>query len=322
MCQTHNLGVAVAWHFHETVRESGDEGKMAEKDVMTVAVVNFRPAAGEKENNLRRMLGFAEAASKRGADLILFPEMCLMGYDYFLRTDISMEDKKAVAETAEGESVRAMAEISKKYGNYIIYGAAERCVEKDCLYNSAFMTGPEGVIGTYQKIHPFADENTWCKKGERPFMLDTPWGPIGIGICYDSYQFPELMRYYVNKGCRLYLNPTAELEEINVRGSHDSFLHYYNTLDYGVICNSVFIASANLVGYDMDTYFAGGSCVLGPKNTPFMETDVYCYGGSKDNDQETVEFATIDLSLAQRSLCTINKAAGEMDYRPELYKKW
>lgn len=215
-----------------------------------------------------------------------------------------------------------MAEISKKYGNYIVFGAAEYAEEKDCLYNSAFVTGPEGVIGTYRKIHPYDAENMWCEKGSEPFMFETPWGPVGIGICYDSYQFPELMRYYVSKGMRLYLNPTAEFEQVELAGSRESFLHYYSTLDYGVICNSIFIASANLVGYDMETYFAGGSCILGPKVTPFVENDVYCYGGSRDNRQETLELATIDFSLADRSLCKENKWAGEIDYRPHIYKRF
>ena len=130
------------------------------------------------------------------------------------------------------------------------------------------------------------------------------------------------MRYYVSKGMRLYLNPTAEFEQVELAGSRESFLHYYSTLDYGVICNSIFIASANLVGYDMETYFAGGSCILGPKVTPFVENDVYCYGGSRDNRQETLELATIDLSLADRSLWKENKWAGEIDYRPHIYKKF
>ena len=290
------------------------------EDILTAAVVNFKPDAGKKENNLRRMKGFAEAASKRGADLILFPEMCLMGYDYYISRDITMEEKKKSAEQKTGPSAEAMAEISKKYGSYIVYGAAEYDAEKDCLYNSAFVTGPDGVIGTYQKIHPYDTENRWCEKGSRPFMFDTPWGPVGIGICYDSYQFPELMRYYVGKGVRLYLNPTAEFEQVELAGSRESFLHYYSTLDYGVICNSIYIASANLVGYDMETYFAGGSCILGPKTTPFIETDVYCYGGSRDNRQEPLDLATIDLSLAERSLCQVNPWAGEADYRPQVYK--
>lgn len=154
-----------------------------------------------------------------------------------------------------------MAEISKKYGNYIVFGAAEYAEEKDCLYNSAFVTGPEGVIGTYRKIHPYDAENMWCEKGSEPFMFETPWGPVGIGICYDSYQFPELMRYYVSKGMRLHLNPTAEFEQVEL-------------------------------------------------------------AGSRDNRQETLELATIDFSLADRSLCKENKWAGEIDYRPHIYKKF
>lgn len=292
------------------------------EDILTIAVVNFKPDAGQKIENLRRMKGFAAAASKRGSDLILFPEMCLMGYDYYISQQITMEEKKKSAETLDGNSAKTMAEISKKYGNYIVFGAAEYAEEKDCLYNSAFVTGPERVIGTYRKIHPYDAENMWCEKGSEPFMFETPWGPVGIGICYDSYQFPELMRYYVSKGMRLYLNPTAEFEQVELAGSRESFLHYYSTLDYGVICNSIFIASANLVGYDMETYFAGGSCILGPKVTPFVENDVYCYGGSRDNRQETLELATIDLSLADRSLWKENKWAGEIDYRPHIYKKF
>ena len=292
------------------------------EDILTIAVVNFKPDAGQKIENLRRMKGFAAAASKRGSDLILFPEMCLMGYDYYISQQLTMEEKKKSAETLDGDSAKTVAEISKKYGNYIVFGAAEYAEEKDCLYNSAFVTGPEGVIGTYRKIHPYDAENMWCEKGSEPFMFETPWGPVGIGICYDSYQFPELMRYYVSKGMRLYLNPTAEFEQVELAGSRESFLHYYSTLDYGVICNSIFIASANLVGYDMETYFAGGSCILGPKVTPFVENDVYCYGGSRDNRQETLELATIDLSLADRSLWKENKWAGEIDYRPHIYKKF
>ncbi len=295
---------------------------MTYEDVLTVAVVNFKLAEGNKESNLRRMKGFAEAASKRGADLILFPEMCLMGCDYFMSADIPQESKRALAELFDGPSAQAMAEISKKYGNYIVYGAAQSVEESDKLYNSAIVTGPEGVIGAYRKIHPFADENIWCEKGETPFMFETPWGPVGIGICYDTYQFPELLRYYVSKGCRLYLNPTALTEEISLPNSRAAFKSYYKTMEYGVLCNTIFVANANLTGYGIKSYFGGGSCVVGPKVSPFYETDIFCYGGDYDNTQESIDFATIDLSLATRNLCQINKLTGEPDYRPEIYKKF
>ncbi len=294
------------------------------RDVLSVAVVNFKPATGNKKNNLQRIVDFSIAAAKRGADLVLFPELALTGYDYFVKENISLSEKAAAAETIQGPSCAEIAETAKKYGIYVVFGMGEKLEENaDIIYNSAVAIGPDGVIGSYQKIHPFDSENNYFAKGETPFLFDTPWGPISVGICYDTYQFPELMRHYVSKGSRLYLNPTAVIEEIPKEGSRQAFINYYApTLEYGVLCNTIFIASANLTGYDDTNYFGGGSAVIGPKITPFFETDVTYYAGNKDNVQEGIYLATVDLSLAKRRLMDDTGAAGEPDYRPNLYRKW
>lgn len=295
----------------------------SKNDILTVAVVNFKVAAGNKELNLSRIKGFSIAAAKRGADLVLFPELCLMGYDYFVNEEISMNDKILATETIQGPSCKVLAQVAKEYGIFIVFGASEKKDGNDMLYNSAIAIGPDGIIGSYQKIHPFDSENKYFVKGDVPFMFDTPWGPISVGICYDTYQFPELMRYYVSKGSRLYLNPTAVIEEIPKEGSRQAFINYYApTLEYGVLCNTIFIASANLTGFDDTNYFGGGSAVIGPKITPFFETDMTYYAGDKNNVQEGVFIATIDLSLAGRRLMDDTGAAGAPDYRPELYRKF
>lgn len=294
------------------------------RDIINVAVVNFKVNAGNKEDNLRRIMEFSIAAAKRGADLVLFPEMCLTGYDYYINESTNIKEKILMAETINGSVCNSIAKIAKQYGIYIVFGMAEKLEEvSETLYNSAVAIGPEGVIGSYQKIHPFDSENNWCSKGEKPFMFETPWGPISVGICYDTYQFPELMRYYVSKGSRLYLNPTAVIEEIPKEGSRQAFINYYApTLEYGALCNTIFIASANLTGYDDKLYFGGGSAVIGPKISPFFETDIMYYAGNKDNVQVGIDIATIDLSLAKRRLCVENQCTGTPDYRPEIYKKF
>ncbi|MGE5379635.1 MAG: carbon-nitrogen hydrolase family protein [Methylocystaceae bacterium] len=292
-------------------------------DIITVAVVNFKVDTGNKEKNLSRIKGFSVAAAKRGADLVLFPEMCLMGYDFFIDEKVNRETKVKATETLAGPSCMALAEVARQYGIYIVFGASEKKDDSDILYNSAIAIGPDGVIGAYQKIHPFETESIWCEKGEDPFMFDTPWGPISVGICFDTYQFPELMRYYVAKGSRLYLNPTAVVEEIPKECSRQAFINYYApTLEYGVLCNTIFIASANLTGFDGVNYFGGGSAILGPKINAFFETDLNYYAGDKDNVQEGIYLATIDLSLATRPLFVTSKYTGVPDYRPELYKKF
>jgi predicted amidohydrolase len=218
-----------------------------------------------------------------------------------------------------------VAEITKKHGIYAVFGMAEKeeLSGGASLYNSAVALGPDGVIGSYRKTHPFEAESVWCVKGSEPFMFDTPWGPVSIGICFDTYQFPELQRHYVSKGSRLYLNPTAVMEELPKEGSRQAFLNYYApTLEYGVLCNTIFVASANLTGMDVTTFWGGGSCIIGPKITPFSETDLHYYAGDNDNVQERMFIETIDLSLATRAIFKDSKYTGEPDYRPELYRKF
>ncbi|MEI8217140.1 MAG: carbon-nitrogen hydrolase family protein [Eubacteriales bacterium] len=295
-----------------------------EKDIITIAVVNFKVSSGDKENNLRRIIGFAEAAAKRGADLVLFPELCVMGYDYYYLKNVDDKEKHSSAETLDGEVCNTVSKVAEKYGIYIVFGMAEKLTSDAMeMYNSAVAIGPNGVIGSYQKIHPFELENLCFIKGEKPFMFETPWGPISMGICYDTYQFPELLRHYVSKGSRLYLNPTALTEEVGKEGSRQAFINYYApTLEYGVLCNTVFIASSNLTGYDDENFFGGGSAIIGPKVNTFFETDVNYYAGDKDNIQEEILIATIDLTLARRRLCVENACSGTADYRPDIYKKF
>lgn len=292
-------------------------------DIITIAVVNFKVIPGNKESNLSRIKDMSIAASKRGADLILFPELCLVGYDYFLRDDISLDEKLDITETIDGKSVKVLEEVSKEYDIYIVFGMTEKFSEdsKD-IYNSAVILGPDGLIGSYQKIHPYGDENKWTTKGENPFMFDTKWGPISVGVCYDSFQFPELMRYYCWKGSRLYLNPTAAAEEVPNEGSRKAFIRCYAPhLEYGVLTNSIYIATSNLTGRDGGCYFGGGSMIIGPKTNAFEEVEVTCYAGSAEEYQVGMFIETIDLSLAVRHQNIISPYSGKIDYRPEIYKK-
>ncbi|OZB94973.1 carbon-nitrogen hydrolase family protein [Paenibacillus sp. XY044] len=249
------------------------------QDIVTVAAVNFHPKWGDKADNLKRLKGYVRTAAKQGADLILFPETALTGYGV---KDDDPEMQRLNAEPVPGDSTLALAELTKEYGVYVVLGMPERDdAEPDIIYNSAAVIGPEGVIGAYRKIHPAAKESMWATKGGQPFMFDTPWGPVGVGICYDSYCFPELVRYYTALGSRMYLNPTAIH---NAEGWQDL---YYTTLKSRSLENGTFIVSSNLVGQDYDSYFPGGSMIVGPANHIGAE-----YKGVPVEDKEAVVLAT------------------------------
>ena len=287
------------------------------KDIITISTVAFHAEWGDKEHNLNRILGYMEAAAKKGSDLLLLPEMALTSYDDEPDVPVAEKMQHKLAETVPGPTSEIVAAKAKELGLYVVFGMPIRDDEKsDVVYNGLAVFSPEGLVGSYHKIHLPAPEPNWATRGDKPFILDTPWGPVGIAICYDTYCFPELMDYYVAKGCRLYLNPTA------VCHAHGEHL-MDDTIHAQVIREGIFIASANLAGLDKDNWFWGGSSVLGPGKGTW---DYHYYAGgpfvAPGSDEEAMYTATIDLSLATRFLYKHNPSVGGTDWRPDLYKKW
>ena len=293
------------------------------KDVMNLAVVNFHAVWGDKECNLKRILEFSKAAGKRGADMVVFPETALSGYGDDPATTVRAEKMHAkVAETIPGPSTQALAEVAKKYDMYIIIGMPEQDADKpDVVYNSAAIIHPDGKFDSYRKTHlPFAEGN-WSVRGDMPVLFDTPWGPVGVTICYDTYCFPELIRYYRAKGCRLVLNVTACPDVECTRTAAKLTIPAYVSTDY------VFIASSNLVGRDNPLYFHGGSCVVGPRMNERGAGEPYTYIGkmfdTPESDNVEMFLGTIDLHMAdvntQIPIHSVNPGINEPDFRPEMY---
>lgn len=284
------------------------------KDIINLSVVTFNSIWGDKEKNLNRIKGYIECAARKGSHFVVFPEMCLTGYD-----DESDKDKKdkmqtLLAETIPGPATNEIEVLAKKYDIYIIFGMPERDAnDPTVIYNALAIFSPDGLVGSYRKMHLPAPEPNWATRGDKPFILDTPWGPVGCAICYDSYCFPELMRYYASKGCRLYINSTA-LAKCHGKGLGTT------TLEAAVIREGIYIASANLGGLDVYNYFWGGSSIIGPSRKTW---EPYYYAGHKFTDEiadESEMFtATIDLSLATRFLFKNNPSINDTDWRPDKY---
>ena len=232
----------------------------------------------------------ANEAADNGAQMIVFPEMCLTGYA-MEQGDMKRADRMQIrlAETETGPSASVMTKLARDRSVYIVYGYPERIgSDKLNVYNSAFVAGPDGYLGSYRKIHPFGSEVIWCKTGTEPFSFDTPWGPMGISICYDTYNYSELGRYYGALGCRMILNPTATswayYSNKNLKngkplnngfptaGNNTEWVNRFKSRVEAVVVQSgLFVASSDLAGaeYDargtfMGTCFPGGSCVVGP----------------------------------------------------------
>lgn len=283
------------------------------KDVLTLATVCFEPVWGDKEANLNRMIGYAECAAKRGADFVLFPETALTGYD--LDPDKSGADQMhhRLAEPIPGPSSEAMAKIARELGIYVAFGLAERA-EDGAVYNAAAVVAPDGsVIGGYRKMHLPATEPLWAARGSEPLMFDTPWGKIGIAICYDTFVFNEIMRFYRANGCRLHLNPCAVDSSVTAHNVKDA-------IEYQAANNAMYIASANCTGCHRVNDFVGGANIVGPgKNVP----EVHYYAGrpfgEENNDEQEMYVGTIDLSYTAKPFLAKLWDKDDPDFRPDVY---
>src|SRR4029078_6220416 len=118
-------------------------------------------------------------------------------------------------------------------------------------------------------------------------VFDTALGPIGIQICYDFYQGPELSRVLALKGARLLVNPTGRsgmprarehLEQVTLVRAHE---------------NLVATASANRVGdAHGDPTWAGGS-VIGVPQCPGFPLALARAGAEEELITADVDFTEI-----------------------------
>jgi len=286
--------------------------------VLTIAVVNFHPVWGEKEFNLNRICGYVRAAAKRGADIVVLPETALSGYSDDPNPVREKRMQHLLAEPIPGPATEAVCAITKQYGIYAAFGMPER--HENNVYNSTAVCLADGTAKKYRKIHLPGSEINWAVRGEDPLLFDTPWGPVGVGICYDVFEYPEISRYYRAKGARLLINTAAVPTVVGT-------MHQNNSLRYSAIASQLYIATANVFGPDADLQFQGGSSIVGPGDLRAL------YGhyagkpfGAEGANQGDTFLATIDLSyVSQNPLSDMFEGGprtGAPDWRPDLYKRW
>ena len=304
------------------VNAFAQEATAATSDELTLAVVDFQPIWGDVDSNVATMGDYVAQAAEQGVGLILFPEMCVTGYVY--SEDETDEDSRMCIEAAQGTDgsvATTMSQLAVDNGMWIVYGGTEPVDGDDAhAYNSAFACSPDGTVQTYRKIHPV--EGAWCTPGEESLILETSWGNIAVDICYDTYATPELERTYAAKGCRLLLNPTATSRGFDSDAGDATLWQWYfdSRIKNIAIRDQIFVASANLAGYDGSHFtFPGGSCAWGPtgsdSTTSFAERVVGEASAGKVEGQMFV--GTLDLSLA-----TATDILSSENFKPELYAGW
>jgi nitrilase len=147
--------------------------------------------------NLSEASRLIKMAAEQGAALVALPE-------YFAIMGLKDTDKIKVAEDfGKGPIQEFLARTAKRYGVWLLGGSLPlKCNDPERIRNTSLLFDDKGnCVARYDKIHLFGfrrgeeqyDESGTIEPGNEVVALDTPFGRIGLSICYDL-RFPELYR--------------------------------------------------------------------------------------------------------------------------------
>ena len=147
-----------------------------------------------------------------GADFVATPEMTSLfeAESDALFAKVRPED--------EDVALKAFRAIAEELSLWILIGSLPIKVgERQCA-NRQFLIDPKGqVVAWYDKVHMFDvdlpggevyRESRNYRRGERAVVAETPWGKLGLSVCYDL-RFPQLYRTLAKAGASFLVIPAA-----------------------------------------------------------------------------------------------------------------
>jgi predicted amidohydrolase len=207
--------------------------------------------------------------------VVCLPELWLTGYFNF-------DKYLACAEPMDGYTVGFLKRLASEHKVYLIPGSILIKDKNRGILNTALAIAPNGkLLARYEKIHLFgfeSQEPSLVTPGNQEGFFDTPFGRIGLAICYDL-RFPELFRKLVLHGCRIFLVPAAWPKS---RINHMEILAVARAIE-----NQAIVAVCNTVGINKGVELGGSSLIVGPDGATL----------AKASSKEQIVYTDIDTSL-------------------------
>lgn len=180
------------------------EEKIREKSLKILAI-QMSSVIGDKWENFAKIADLIEKNFKKGADIIVLPEVWNVGWK-------PTEFEDSAEDLENSETVEFLSELAQRY-NVNIIGGSFISKKANKLYNTCPVLNQDGeLIATYDKMHLFSyygcDEGKYITKGEKPVIIDIDGIKIGLSLCYDI-RFPEIYRAYRKAGADLLINMAA-----------------------------------------------------------------------------------------------------------------
>ncbi len=224
------------------------------------------------QTNVKKAEDFIIQAANNEAQMVVLPE-------YFALMGNKEKDKLKYQENhLSGEVQNRLSDLASKHNIWIVAGTfpIRSEVEKRPFGRCYVYDNLGKVVAWYDKIHLFDvmvddSQGSYCESsytmpGERPVYFDSPWGKMGLAVCYDL-RFPELFRQLEEQGCRLFILPAAFTFETGK-------LHWEHLIKVRAIENlCYFVASAQGGQHQNGRETWGHSCIVSPWGKTLTELE-------------------------------------------------
>jgi predicted amidohydrolase len=269
-----------------------------------IAVCQLGLAVGETGANRAAAAAAIEEAAGRGAGLVVLPELCDSGYVFTDRA----EARALAAPAANSPTLHEWQALAARHRTVVVGGFCE-LGEDGLVYNSAALTGPDGVLAVYRKAHLWDAEKLVFTPGDAPPpVIDLPFGRVGMMICYDL-EFPEWVRLPALAGADLIAAPVNWPAMPVPAGERPCDVV---RVQADACVNGVFIAVADRCRVERGVSWVGGTVIVGP--------DGYPVAGPVAADEPAVLVAFCDLARARTKQVSAHNDV-LADRRPLLYRQ-
>ena len=275
------------------------------KNVCKLALVQAEPILFDKQACLDKTVTLIKEAAQQKAEMIVFPELFIPGYPIGMNFGFSMGKRTEAGRQdwmryynasllAGGEEFQLLADLVKELGVYVSLGFSERDGVSGTLYNSNVIFEPDGSYKVHRKLKPTGSERVvWGDANQDYFPItETPWGPVGSLICWESYMPLARVALY-QKGITIYISPNtndnpewqATIQHIAIEGKC-----YFINADM-LVRKSSYPTDLNekeAVDRLPEMVCRGGSCIIDPYGH-YLTEPVW--------DKETIIYADLDMTL-------------------------
>ncbi|HET7370657.1 MAG TPA: carbon-nitrogen hydrolase family protein [Gammaproteobacteria bacterium] len=182
------------------------------KDTLRVAALQM-VSGSTVQANLMEADRLATRAASEGAKLLVLPE-------YFALMAMKPAALVAAGEAdGHGPIQDFLADLAARLGVWIVGGTVPIKADESRVYGTTPVYDGSGTrVARYDKIHLFDahldapgetyGESAFIHAGDRTVVLDTPFGRLGLAVCYDL-RFPELFRRLAADGAEIIALPSA-----------------------------------------------------------------------------------------------------------------